>query len=280
MTSNDEYQLIDSGYGRKLERFGAYTLDRPCSQAVWMPQLPQRQWNELAHGSFSRENGNHWNWRGNVPKSWHCRLEGITFLIQPTDFGHVGIFPEHAFGWRQLPALTAHAANEEINVLNLFAYSGGATFAAAKSGCKVCHLDASKKMMDWARENAKLNNLEDSIRWITDDVQKFLQREIRRGRKYQGIILDPPSFGRGTNQEVFQIDNSMLTLLKLCNDVLADDARFILLSCHTPGYTPTVLTHLMNQSFPAGKVSAGEMLLAGNKNALDVPSGAYALWKK
>lgn len=274
----DSYRLIDSGYGRKLERFGDFVLDRPCAQAVWHPRLPKGVWAK-ADGFFTRENGNRWQFRGHMPKSWQCEIAGINLLIQPTDFGHVGVFPEHAYGWRQLPALAAKKGDAPVSVLNLFAYSGGATLAAAKAGCQVCHLDASRKMVDWARENARLNGLEDSIRWITDDVQKFLAREIRRGRKYDGIILDPPSFGRGTNQEIFQIDSSMLALLDLCRQVLSDNPRFILLSCHTPGYTPVVLSHLVEQSFPKGTISAGEMILPGGDDALDVPSGAFALWK-
>ena len=271
---DDQYQLVDAGAGRKLERFGQYVLDRPCAQAVWKPALPPEEWRRLADAFFTREHGNRWEFRDRaVAKGWRCVLEGITFLVRPTDFGHVGVFPEHAFGWRRI---TEAAGGRDLEVLNLFAYSGGATLAAARAGCRVCHLDASRKMTDWARENAAANHLDDHpVRWIVDDVRKFLQREIRRRHRYDAIILDPPSFGRGTNQELFQIDHNMLDLLDLCRQVLADTPAFVLLTCHTPGYTPTVLGHLVRQTLPRGACDTGEMLIPG---PIPIPSGAYAWW--
>ena len=201
--------------------------------------------------------------------------------LRPTDFGHVGIFPEHSFGWAKMQEEIRRTPQpEKPSILNLFAYSGGATLAAAQSGAAVCHLDASKKMVEWARENARLNHLDEApIRWITDDVQKFLKREIRRGRRYDGIVLDPPSFGRGTNQELFQIDDNMLEVLDLCRQVLAERPLFVLLTCHTPGYTPMVLTHLVTQQLPPGQIEAGEMALPAAPGTYAVPSGTYAWWK-
>ena len=191
-----------------------------------------------------------------------------------------GHLPEHLLGWRLAEESIAAALPRRLSILNLFAYSGGATLACAKAGAEVCHLDASRKMTDWARDNANANHLQDApVRWIVDDVTKFLNREIRRGRKYDGIILDPPSFGRGTSKELFQIDQCMLELLDLCRQCLSDTPSFALLTCHTPGYTPLVLSHLAAQSFPEGEIKTGEMILPVAGNALAVPSGAYAFWQ-
>ena len=279
MKTDSQYEFLDAGAGRKLERFGQWVLSRPCAQAVWSPQQPDL-WRQ-ADASFSREHGAHWEFRSpRIRDGWRCELGGIEFLLKPTDFGHVGIFPEHLLGWNLVRESIRAAAPRKLSILNLFAYSGGATLACAKAGAEVCHLDASKKMTDWARENAAVNHLEEApIRWIVDDVTKFLKREIRRGRRYDGIILDPPSFGRGTSQELFQIDQCMLELLALCRDVLAETPSFVMLTCHTPGYTPLVLEHLAAQSFPKGEIRTGEMVLPAADGILAVPSGAYAFWK-
>lgn len=274
------YTLLDAGNGRKLEQFGPCLVDRPCAQAVWRPALPSSRWQQ-AQAFFTREQGARWEFRQKMPENWVCEIEGIRFHLQPTDFGHVGVFPEHALAWRKVQKICFSGVSVKPVVLNLFAYSGGATLALAKAGCEVCHLDASHKMVDWARQNAALNALAEApIRWIVDDVQKFLKREIRRERQYDGIILDPPSFGRGSNQELFQIDNHMLDLLELCRNVLSLKPRFLFLSCHTPGYTPLVLTHLLTQTLPKGSISAGELVLPVNHpEILAVPSGTWALWQ-
>lgn len=272
------YELLDSGLGRKLERFGEVILDRPCSQAVWRPMLGEDSWRR-AHAVFHREsrNGN-WEVRGRVPEWWRCQVGGVDFKLQTTDFGHVGVFPEHVLGWDWMRGRVA-SAGRKLSVLNLFAYSGGATLALAKAGCEVCHLDASKKMVDWANRNAELNDLGSApIRWIVDDVTKFLKREMRRGRTYDGILLDPPSFGRGTNQELFKIETHLLDLLDLCRGVMSPSCEFLFVSCHTPGYTPMVLRHLLEQSMKGGTIETGEMRLSGGGKALDVPSGSYAAW--
>ena len=193
--------------------------------------------------------------------------------VQPTEFGHVGIFPEQRPLWKKIQDLS-----EKARVLNLFAYSGGSSVAAALGGGSVCHLDASKGMVDWARENAALNGLS-SIRWIVDDVTKFLGREDRRGSRYDGIILDPPSFGRGSKGEVFKIEEDIIHLLSLCRTCLSEAPRFVLLSCHTPGFTPTTLHHLLEDTIGAkGTFDSGEMALLGPR-ARPVPSGIYALWR-
>ncbi len=268
------YQLLDSGAGRKLERFGSVVTDRPCAQAVWRPTLPREQW-EAADAFFTRENHGGWTFRRRVPREWTCELEGVRFLVGPTDFGHLGIFPEHALGWRWMNAQVT-AAKRPLSILNLFAYTGGATLELAKAGCELCHLDASRKSVDWAHRNAEANDLADApIRWIVDDVFKFLQREIRRGRRYDGIVLDPPSFGRGTNQELFKIDDSLPSLLDSCFALLSPSPAFIFLTCHTPGYTPIVLRHLLQQTARGGNITAGEMVIDAT---LPLPSGAFAAW--
>jgi 23S rRNA (cytosine1962-C5)-methyltransferase len=280
--SDTTYRLLDAGNGRKLEQFGPLTLDRPCAQAVWRPQVPERDW-EQADARFDREKGNRWSSRTKLPESWQVSIDGLRFRLEATDFGHVGVFPEHLRSWRWLREYLGDDANGDVSVLNLFAYSGGATLAAARLGCPVCHLDASRKMVSWARDNAALNGLAEApVRWIVDDVQKFLAREERRGNTYQGIILDPPSFGRGKRQELFKIDDHLLDILAQCRAVLAENARFVFLSCHTPGYTPLVLNHLLTQSMAGlgGKVFAGEMVLGEGQDVLPVPSGTYAVWSR
>ena len=266
------YQLLDSGSGLKLERFNEYTLMRPCPQAVWRPEKPEL-W-EKADASFSRDNGNKWTFRKKLPKEWISTICGVDFKISPTDFGHLGAFPEHADLWEWMRG----KIDKEDKILNLFAYSGGVTLAAAQEGAQVCHLDASKGMVDWARENAKLNRLEKApIRWIVDDAIKFLNREVKRGSKYEGIILDPPTFGRGAKGEIFKIEEEILPLLRLCSQLLSDRPLFILFSCHTPGFTPIVMGHLMKQTMNRGHVETGEMILH-SPGALSIPSGSFARW--
>ena len=275
------YRLLDSGDGRKLEQFGELVLDRPRSGAVWHKSLPAGVWGK-ANGVFVREGGTQWSWKVQPPKEWRVSVDGLTFALRPTDFGHVGVFPEHVHGWRFVADALA-GAKEQPNVLNLFAYSGGATLAAARAGARVCHLDAAKKMVDWARENAGLNGLSDApIRWITDDVMKFLKREARRGARYEGIILDPPNFGRGTRMEVFKLEEQVWELLDAVRDVLAEKPLFVVLTCHAAGFTPMVLGHLLGQLLAGkrGQVEASEMVLAGEPGVLPLPVGSFAGWRR
>lgn len=276
------YDLIDSGKGRKLERFGPYLLSRPCSQAVWSPSLSEGEW-ELADGSFSREQENKWTWKKQVPAHWEIETAGLVFKISPTDFGHLGIFPEQAPFWEWIQSKVK--TRLKPRVLNLFAYSGGSTLAAAKGGASVCHLDASKGMVTWARENASLNRLEQApIRWIVEDVKKFLLRERKRGNKYEAIILDPPTFGRGTKGEIFKIEEEIIPLLEDCRALLSDHPLFILFSCHTPGFTPLTMHHLLSQTLKglSGHIESGEMTcrqLSPKVATFAIPSGTYAKWE-
>lgn len=283
MLQQNHYYLVDSGNGRKLERFGPYLLSRPCSQAVWRPQLSDKEWDK-ADATFSREQENKWTHKRPLPETWNIEVAGIIFKISSTDFGHLGIFPEQKPFWEWLQAtIKSHVTPSfKPRVLNLFAYSGGSTLAAAKAGAAVCHLDASKGMVAWARENAALNCLEQApIRWIVEDVKKFLFREQKRGSRYEGIILDPPSFGRGAKGEIFKIEEEIVTLLQDCRALLSDKPLFILFSCHTPGFTPLVMRHLMAQAMEGlkGSLDVGEMVLSGQGQVLEVPSGTYARWE-
>lgn len=280
----ETHALLDSGNGRKLERFGRFVLSRPCAQAIWRPQRPASDW-EAADAAFDREEGNRWINRGGLPDRWDIGVEGIRFRLSGTDFGHLGIFPEQREGWRWLRRTldAASCGGRKISVLNLFAYSGGSTLAAAHAGAEVCHLDASAGMVQWARDNAALNNLQEApIRWIVDDAHKFLAREVKRGRRYDAIILDPPSFGRGAKGEVYKIERDLPQTLDLCRSLLSDAPVLILLSAHTPGLTPTVLGHLLLDALDGrpGFLQTGEMLLTGDAPVVrPVPNGCFARWE-
>lgn len=271
------YELLDSGDGRKLERFGKLVLARPCSQAIWHKSLSEEEWNR-ASASFDRERGLNWHGRERLPKEWVIDVDGIKFRLLGTDFGHLGIFPEQRSSWNWIRE-TIKGAGRKIVALNLFAYSGGSTMAAALGGADVCHLDASESMVEWARGNAAENGLrEHPIRWIVDDVHKFLQREVRRGRKYDAVILDPPSFGRGAKGEVYKIERDLEKTLSLVRAVLSEKPLFVLLSAHTPGVTPVVLENMLSDTFGDLNLctTSGEMLLYGKDGVRKTPSGCYA----
>ncbi|MBI5346830.1 MAG: class I SAM-dependent methyltransferase [Chlamydiae bacterium] len=272
------YKLIDSGNFLKLEKFGPFLLSRPSASAIWHPKLPQSEWDK-ADLIFSREGKNHWIYKKKVPPSWEVKLDDIKMKIAPTDFGHLGVFPEHILlcRWMEKKILEQ---KKELNVLNLFAYSGLATIMAARSKAKVCHVDASKPTILWARENANLNNLQSApIRWIEDDVIKFLKREIKREVFYDGIILDPPSFGRGSKGEVFKIEENLFELLELCKSVLSKEAVFFILSSHTTGFSSiglnNVLTQLMQNR--KGVIESGEMVIESS-SSFSLPCGYFSRW--
>jgi 23S rRNA (cytosine1962-C5)-methyltransferase len=261
------YALIDSGHQKKLEQFGSVTLIRPCAQALWKPS--RSDW--TADATFSRDGKKGWD--GEAPDLWISEHEGIKFRLSPTDFGHVGIFPEHSFLWKW--------AKDQVKpgsqILNLFAYSGAATLALAKADAEVCHVDASQGMVNWARGNATLNGLQERpIRWIVDDILKFLKREVQRGRMYDGILLDPPSFGRGAKGELFKIERDIHKLLTLSKQLLSNSPLFVICSNHTNIFTPTVMHHLFDEVF-RGHIEVGELLLKAEKGR-DIPSGTYAKW--
>jgi 23S rRNA (cytosine1962-C5)-methyltransferase len=257
------YQLLDSGNGRKLEQFGSVKLDRPCAVAIWQPQ--KERWK--ADGRFDREEG----WHGELPSEWQMELMGLRLRVAPTPFGHLGIFPEHQTAWEWL---AKEAGGRSF--LNLFGYTGMATLVAAKAGAQVCHCDASQPMVEWARENCRRNGLETApVRWIVDDAHKFLEREGRRGRSYDMILLDPPTFGRGSKGEVFKAERDLQRLLELC---FALKPKAVALSSHTPGWTHHVLGNLLSQACP-GTTQGHELLLCG-EGAFSIPCGAVSIWRR
>lgn len=277
------YELLDSGGFQKLERFGDVVLSRPCAQAVWRPTLSPVAW-QKATATFFRDGGNQWRGRDRLPATWDIGVDGTRFQLSSTDFGHLGIFPEQRDQWKRIREVCEayrKKHNRAPHVLNLFAYSGGSTLASAHGGAEVCHVDASKGMVDWARKNASLNGLDDKpIRWIVDDVTKFLEREHRRERTYDLVILDPPSYGRGAKGEIFKIENDLPPLLSLIGKLISPEPLGILLSCHTPELTPISLHHLLLQQFgqKGGKLENGEMQLRGASDVLPVPSGSFCWW--
>ena len=274
------YSLLDSGGGRKLERFGEVELIRPSPVAVWERSLSNGRWRRAA-GEYLRDPGGRWEIGSSLPESWEVELCGLRFIVRATDFGHLGLFPEHSSYWPWMEGLIERRkarTGKGARILNLFAYSGGATLAAARAGGEVVHLDASRGMVAWARENADLNGLSEApIRWIVDDALKFLKREARRGGRYDGIILDPPTFGRGRRGEVFKLDDDAVELLRLCRQVMSDDPLLLMFCSHTPGYTSLVLERLLEKPLSSlgGQMESGELLLPGEHL---LPSGCFAKW--
>ncbi len=272
----NEYELLDSGEGRKLERFGDVILSRPCAQAAWERAEPAA-W-ERAVASFDREAG--WQVRdgAELPSSWVVTINGIALRLQPSPAGHLGVFPETRQLWDWITE-TLKASQLGPSVLNLFAYTGGATLAAARAGCSVCHLDASRSMVKRARENAGLNQLDEApIRWIVEDVSKFLDREIRRGRTYDAIMLDPPSFGHGIRGEQYKIDRDLTATLEKCRMLLSDTPAFVLLTSHTQGVTTRQLEGLLGDVMGSGIIESGDMELTGAAGVRPVGDGIWSHW--
>jgi 23S rRNA (cytosine1962-C5)-methyltransferase len=283
--ANDEYQLLDSGNELKLERVGEYTLVRPSPQAIWRPQLPQREWDK-ADAVYNRtaDGGGFWDWQRKVKRDFDVLYNNISFNIRLTNFGHLGLFPEQADNWNWMRQVIkkrlVRTGYRNLHVLNLFAYTGGSTLACSQAGAHVIHVDAAKGVVDWARKNAKTCRLDERpIRWLVDDAVKFVEREVRRGHHYQGIIFDPPSFGRGPKGEVFKIENDLVPLLEACQALLAKDALFVLYSCHTPGFTPMTLENQLLSVLTDrdGTLESGEMIVT-EPSGRPLPSGTYVRW--
>lgn len=276
-----DYCLIDTSKGERLERWGDITLIRPDPQIIWENPAPATEWS-TAHAKYNRSNtgGGSWDYRKKFNESWTIKYGDLTFMVKPTGFKHTGLFPEQAVNWDYCDRLIRNAGRE-INVLNLFAYTGGATIACANAGAKVCHLDAVKGMVDWAKENARLSGLSDKpVRWIVDDAMKFLGREIRRGNKYDGIILDPPSYGRGTNGEMWKLEDCIYELMQRCTAVLSDKPLFVLLNSYTTGLSPSVMSYLLNMTVGQKykiSVNAEEIALPVKKTGLAIPCGNTAI---
>src|SRR3989338_5110238 len=281
---SNTYELIDSGGGEKLERFGNYILRRPAAQAVWKKTLDESIWANC-YASFDRKSGKRWQGKNLLPESFTIEIDEIKFKLSGTDFGHLGIFPEQRELWFWIRNILENARSKrnqkEISVLNLFAYSGGSTLTALKAGARVCHVDASRGMISWTKENILLNNVSHApVRFIVDDVIKFMKREKKRGNSYDAIILDPPTFGRGAQGEVYKIENDIIPTLELVNELLSKQPLFVLFSCHTPGFSPSVLENLLKQVIGnvSGKIEKGEMFLQGNSPLYPLPIGTWARW--
>jgi 23S rRNA (cytosine1962-C5)-methyltransferase len=273
-----EYELIDSGNLKKLEKFGSNTISRPCPQAIWHEKKLDL-WNK-ADFVFLRDSKSEWINKNKKNTSWVIKLDDLKLVLKLTDFGHVGFFPEHLFLCEKLSEFIKQQ-NKKSNILNLFAYTGLASLFALKNDAKVCHVDSSKPTISWAKENIQINNFQaKEIRFIQDDVMKFIKREEKRGSKYDGIILDPPSFGRGAKNEVFKIENDIFELLSICKKLLLDENSFIIFSCHTPGFTKIVLKNFFLDLFKEEKFLKIDELLINPKNGYSIPSGFYVIWKK
>lgn len=278
-----DYELLDTGNGEKLERWKNVILRRPDPQAIWEIS-DENKWKCDAHYHRSSSGGGSWEYLKKIPQYWTINYRDLTFKIAPTGFKHTGLFPEQAANWDWMREKIEKSGRDDIRILNLFAYTGGATCMCAKAGAKeVVHVDASKGMIQWAKENVQLSNLQDkTIRFLVDDAIKFLQREIRRGRTYHGIIMDPPSYGRGPNGEVWQIGEKLNELIALSQQVLAKDALFFLLNSYTTGFSPLVLQNLLNRTLyhtHKGKIYAGELGLPTSYSQDILPCGIYARWE-
>ena len=277
----DDYSVIDCGNGEKLERWGEYFLVRPEPQAIWTSPRTNPRWKKYdALYSRSSSGGGSWNNR-NLPASWQISYKNLTFNLKPMNFKHTGIFPEQASNWDFITE-KIKSAGRSINVLNLFAYTGAATVAAAAAGASVCHVDAARGMVAWARENAASSGLSDApIRWIVDDCAKFVEREIRRGKKYDAIIMDPPSYGRGPTGEIWKLENNLFDFVKLCSGVLSDDPLFVLISSYTTGLAPSVLKYISEMIFTSkygGKSESEELGLRVEETGLYLPAGSTMRW--
>jgi len=281
----EQYKILDTSSEEKLEDWNGVKLIRPDPQIIWKTPKNESLW-KSADGHYHRSSsgGGSWDYKNSKPKdSWTMSYGNLKFKIKPTGFKHTGLFPEQAVNW-DFMRNKIRECGREVNVLNLFAYTGGATLACAEAGASVCHVDASKGMVAWARENAALSGLEDRpVRWIVDDCEKFVKREIRRGKKYDGIVMDPPSYGRGAGGEIWKLEDSIYDLVELCSQVLADEPLFFLLNSYTTGLSPAVMAYILDSILVkkfGGKVTSDEIGLPVNTSNMALPCGSTAIWQK
>ena len=278
-----DYELLDASRGEKLERWGDRILLRPDPQAIWDTPRRNPLWNRPdAAYRCSSTGGGAWE-KNRLPASWSIRYGDLTFRVKPMNFKHTGIFPEQAVNWDWARARIV-SAGRPVRVLNLFAYTGAATAACLAAGAEVCHVDAAKGMVAWAKENAAASGLADrSVRWIVDDCVKFCQREIRRGRTYDAIIMDPPSYGRGPGGEVWRLEDNLWDLVTTTAQLLSDDPRFVIINSYTTGLSPSVLTYIAESVFTrkyGGRSEAGELGLRASDSGLVLPCGATCRWER
>ena len=279
-----DYEILDMANGEKLERWGNITLIRPDPQIIWKEKTFPEKWKKAdARYVRSSSGGGNWSYKNKLPKSWKITYNELTFNVKPMGFKHTGLFPEQAVNWDWMMNKIQNS-KREIKVLNLFAYTGGATVACLKAGASVCHVDSSKGMCEWAKENVTSSGLrERPVRFLIDDVVKFVNREIRRGNKYDGIIMDPPSYGRGANGEVWKFEENIATLIELCMNVLSEKPLFFLINSYTTGISSQVLENLLRLYMPKkakGKFSHGEIGLQMTNSKLILPCGIYGRWEE
>lgn len=274
------YKLLDAGETRKIEQIGPYRVVRQAAQAHWPVAFRPQDWQQVqAIHHRSKQGGGHWEFKQHIPDSWPITWGQLRFHVKLTDFGHIGLFPEQYQNWQWLRDLGEDLG--EIKVLNLFAYTGGSSLAAAQGGMAVTHVDASKGVVSWGRDNQTLNQLESApIRWLVDDVSKFIEREQRRGNHYQGLILDPPTYGRGPKGQTWKIEDHLIPLLETIKPLM-QPLRFVLLSCHTPGYTGLTLSNVLHKVFkvPVSEMDQGEMTVPIGDADLVLPSGTFARFR-
>ncbi len=266
--SSTDYSLLDSGEGEKLERFGKFVLSRPDPQALWSKKLSSEEWKKADGNFVHQEVGGKWSLKENLPKKWDISFGGLKFWIKPTAFKHTGVFPEQEPNWAWMETKIKNGRMEDgkrdIETLNLFGYTGGATMACAKAGAKVVHIDSSKSAVTWARENAELSGLKDApIRWIIEDARLFVEREIKRARKYDAIIMDPPAFGHGANDELWKIEEHFLALVENCKKLLSDKPIFFLINGYSAGYSAVAYENMLidvKGKF-GGEIEIGELTI-------------------
>ncbi|MCR4644989.1 MAG: class I SAM-dependent methyltransferase [Oscillospiraceae bacterium] len=278
----EAYRVIDASDGEKLEIWNGVSLIRPDPQVIWKTDRTERLWREAdAHYHRSQSGGGKWEFHAKLPDAWELPYRDLTFRIRPTGFKHTGLFPEQAVNWDFMDGMIRNAGRP-VSVLNLFAYTGGATLACANAGASVCHVDASKGMVQWARDNAALSGLGDKpIRWIVDDCEKFTLREIRRDRRYDAVIMDPPSYGRGPGGEVWKLENCIYDLVKSCVDVLSDKPLFFLINSYTTGLSPSVMGYILGSLLTkrfGGHVYSDEIGLPVEACGMCLPCGSTAVW--
>ena len=276
-----DYELIDCGGGEKLERWGKHVLVRPDPQAIWQTPRNNPLWRRPdARYARASTGGGAWE-KKDVPAQWQVRYRELTFQVKPMNFKHTGLFPEQAANW-DFAMEQIRRAGRPISVLNLFAYTGGATVACAAAGASVCHVDAARGMVSWGRDNARASGLEDApIRWIVDDCAKFVEREIRRGRRYDAIIMDPPSYGRGPSGEVWKLEDNLWPFVELVAGVLSDEPLFFLINSYTTGLAPSVLTYILESLITpkyGGRTRSDELGLPVTESGLALPCGATGRW--
>lgn len=281
-----DYELLDAGGGQKLERYGSYVLLRPDPEALWKKTLPESVWKNADLEFVRSGNRTKWITKKDTPRDWNISFGDLTFSIRPTSFKHTGLFPEQLPNWQWMENVikkNVKSYDRPISVLNLFAYTGGATLACAQAGAEVCHVDGSKTAVAWARENAELSGLKDApIRWIVDDVLMFLKREIKRGRRYDAIIMDPPSFGHGPKDELWKIEESFLLLMELCKQILSDEPLFILINGYTAGYSPIAYENNLKDIMEGknGSIEIGELVIRQTSSEKLLPCGIFARWER